>query len=229
MVETTWDLKTIMSLMGTIIAIALNLCPGYNFYQVYKKQAKIETIVQSVLLMNVLCSLLWTGYWWTQDVVIPIVSSGVGEILSVIYAVLYMFFICENLVQAVMYSLTIFNSVFVIFLISVKVGPIYCGPVATVVNIIQYAAPAQNILKVFRTGDYTLIPIVFVLIGFLCSGCWLSFGILQHDFNCIIPNVLGVAFSIINTFSWTYFYLKRPKDDKDKKEQFNQGTELEVQ
>ena len=72
--------------------------------------------------------------------------------------------------------------IFLLFYILTQIGPKYSGPIAMVINIIQYAAPAQNILQVFKTKDYTLIPISSVISGLGCSFCWLVFGILIYVF-----------------------------------------------
>ena len=44
--------------------------------------------------------------------------------------------------------------------------------------------------------------------GLLCSSCWLIFGIYGKDINIVIPNGLGVIFSIIQVITWVIFYNK---------------------
>lgn len=223
------DVKTIISLIGTVIGFILNLAPGLNFYNVYKKKNDIKTIVQSVLFFNVLCSLLWTAYWYPQNVFVPCFSAAVGEILSLIWASLYMVLNSTSNVQSLMYSLTIYNSVILLFYILVQIGPNISGPIATVVNILTYIAPAQNILEVCKKGDYNLIPIASVASGLACASCWLIFGILQHDWNCIIPNGLGTTFSTINLIMWCVFYCKSGIPDKEKFKRLNEEEETEMQ
>ena len=92
----------------------------------------------------------------------------------------------------------------------------YVGTIAMVVNIINYAAPGQNIIKVIKEGNYKLIPIVTTVFGAMCSVSWFTFGVLQKDWNCIIPNTLGMLFSAINIITWTVFYCKAGEEKKEK-------------
>ena len=75
----------------------------------------------------------------------------------------------------------------------------------------MYAAPAQNIFKVFQTKNQNLIPINISIIGFLCSSTWLTYGLLNFDINVVIPNVLGVAFTVFQVGIWIYFWKKSQK------------------
>ena len=90
----------------------------------------------------------------------------------------------------------------------------WVGLAAMVFNICMYAAPAQNILEVFKTKDQNLIPIHTSIVGFLCSFTWLSYGLLNFDINVVVPNVLGVIFTIFQIIVWIYFWKFSDKEDK---------------
>jgi hypothetical protein len=63
-------------------------------------------------------------------------------------------------------------------------------------------------MEVIKTGNYNLISVLSTTIGLLCSGCWFTFGLYTNDLKVIIPNVLGIIFSIINLSCWIYYYRK---------------------
>jgi hypothetical protein len=45
--------------------------------------------------------------------------------------------------------------------------------------------------------------------GLLCSTAWLIYGIYDSiNINIIIPNGLGVLFSVVQLICWIYFYKK---------------------
>ena len=44
--------------------------------------------------------------------------------------------------------------------------------------------------------------------GLLCSCAWFTFGVYKQDFPVIIPNGLGILFSIINITCWIIYYQK---------------------
>ena len=97
-----------------------------------------------------------------------------------------------------------------------------------IINIISYAAPGQNIIKVIRKGDYKLIPIVTTMAGLLCSMSWTLFGILQKDWNAIIPNSLGIFFSSVNILVWFIFYCKSKGNNSNEKSKalVEEGVEM---
>ena len=78
------------------------------------------------------------------------------------------------------------------------------GKSAMIFNICMYAAPAQNIVAVFKTKDPTLIPVHTSIIGFLCSSTWFIYGLLDFDINVLIPNVLGIIFTVFQIGVWIY-------------------------
>lgn len=59
----------------------------------------------------------------------------------------------------------------------------------------------------FRTKNYKLIPIVTTVIGLLNAIIWSLFGIFKGwDFFVIIPNAIGIVFTIFQASLWFYFY-----------------------
>ena len=44
----------------------------------------------------------------------------------------------------------------------------------------------------------------------------------------MIPNGIGLFFSIVNIFSWLYFYYNRKEDKKDEKAENKIGGEVEL-
>jgi hypothetical protein len=51
-----------------------------------------------------------------------------------------------------------------------------------------------------------LIPLPTTLIGFICSAVWFGYGLLLSDPAIIVPNGLGVLFSLVNLI--TIFILR---------------------
>ncbi len=88
-------------------------------------------------------------------------------------------------------------------------------------GVITSITPAQNVVTVFKKGQYQLIPIWTCIFGGLCAFAWLIFGICLKDIYNIIPNGLSLAIQIANISIYTYFYLNRNKnveieDDEEK-------------
>jgi len=47
-----------------------------------------------------------------------------------------------------------------------------------------------------------------VIIGLLCSSCWFIFGIYAGILQTVIPNGLGIIFSLFQILCWAIFYTK---------------------
>jgi solute carrier family 50 protein (sugar transporter) len=148
----------------------------------------------------------------------------IGTIVNLVYLIIFFWFRYKNYVLkvtsillALLVTFEIFFSLFYalnfddhkIDADSTKSNVI--GKAAMIFNIGMYAAPAQNIIKVFQTKDQNLIPIHTSIIGFLCSTTWLSYGLLNFDINVVIPNVLGVVFTVFQVVIWVIFWKKSQK------------------
>ena len=216
------DLPTIVSWIGTVIGIILNISPIVMFYSIIKGKNTINIVPESMLIFNILCSSLWACYWYLQvDKFVPFFSSAFGLALSEIFSLIYLFFLAEkNWKKYFLYAFLEINLVIEFNYVLIKIIGDYkmVGNIAVFVNILTYIAPGQNIIKVCKEKNYKLIPIASTLSGASCALSWLIFGILIKDIHTIIPNSLGLIFAAINSSIWAYFYCKRDKnDDEDEK------------
>ena len=223
------DLPTIVSWIGTVIGIILNISPIVMFYSIIKGKNKIEIVPESMLIFNILCSSLWACYWYLQvDKFVPFFSSAFGLALSEIFSLIYLFFLAEkDWKKYFLYAFLEINLVieFNYALLFIIKDYIIVGNIAMVVNIITYITPGQKIYQVIKTRNYNLIPISSTLSGSLCTLAWLIFGLLIWDIRTIIPNGLGLIFATINSGVWAYFYFTRNKDEDEKEEKMTPNEE----
>ena len=223
------DLPTIVSWIGTVIGIILNISPIVMFYSIIKGKNKIEIVPESMLIFNILCSSLWACYWYLQvDKFVPFFSSAFGLALSEIFSLIYLFFLAEkDWKKYFLYAFLEINLVleFNYALLFIIKDYIIVGNIAMVVNIITYITPGQKIYQVIKTRNYNLIPISSTLSGSLCTLAWLIFGLLIWDIRTIIPNGLGLIFATINSGVWAYFYFTRDKEQDEKEEKITPNEE----
>ena len=223
------DLPTIVSWIGTVIGIILNISPIVMFYSIIKGKNKIEIVPESMLIFNILCSSLWACYWYLQvDKFVPFFSSAFGLALSEIFSLIYLFFLAEkDWKKYFLYAFLEINLVleFNYALLFIIKDYIIVGNIAMVVNIITYITPGQKIYQVIKTRNYNLIPISSTLSGSLCTLAWLIFGLLIWDIRTIIPNGLGLIFATINSGVWAYFYFTRDKEKEEKEEKITPNEE----
>ena len=101
------------------------------------------------------------------------------------------------------------------------------GILLIAINTMQYVSPAQNLIKVIKEKNHKLIPIVSTILGALCSGGWLLFGLIVGDINSIISNGLGCLSSILTTLIWFIIFTKYGKKEKGDKEEEKELVEKE--
>ena len=83
---------------------------------------------------------------------------------------------------------------------------------------INVITPGQNIIKVIRTGNFTLIPIWTIFAQCACSSLWLVYGLTLGDIMMIVPNLLGTVLTGLQIAVYYFFYCKNhgiPPETKD--------------
>ena len=223
------DLQTVsfvMSIIGTVIGVVLNLAPAVLFYEVFKKTKKYKEIPETMLISNTLCALFWACYWYRYGATIALYSAVGNTIISMVWNTLYLYFPFEGKKVHYILSVIVLYDIILqlIYVFAIWIGNIeITGKLAMIVNIVQFAAPGQSILTVIKTGNYSLIPIVSTMVGVLVSFCWLCFGLIQQNWNCIIPNALGLLLSLAQIVVYYYFKIQGKKKGRNSKQQ---GEEL---
>ena len=221
------DLGDIFSTIGTILSFIMSFSPLPPIIKVFKKEEKIDIIPEGFLLFLILTRIVWGSVWIITGRKIALLNSVLGVFVCDVFVILY-FFLYFNRT----YLKTIVAS---IFLILIEFGICYIGIlwgdyltlsyIAMTFNVIMFISPGQKILRVIKEKNYKLIPIYSTVINILVSSVWLGFGICIKLISQIIPNALGLFFSILNTSLWIYFYIKRDK----KKEKSEKENEDEVE
>ena len=210
------------SLLGTCMGIGLALTPVAPFISIVKGKENVKIFPETLIFINIFCPHLWATYWVRQAIFIPFFSAIVGLTLGFVFSTIYLYFYLGKNTTKWLLALCVKFSIFFsfhYFLLYILPKYQYIGFAAMVAGIVTSIAPAQNVIKVFKQGNYKLIPIWTCVFGGLCSACWLVFGILLKDIYNIIPNVMALAIQICNTSIWAYFYFTRKEDKEEKDEE----------
>ena len=204
-----------VSLAGTCMGIGLGLTPIIPFINIIKGKESVKTFPESLILINIFCPHLWMTYWIRQAVFIPFFSAIFGLVLGLVFATIYIYFYLGKNTMKWILALCALYSIFLsfhYFLLYICPKYEYIGFTAMVAGIVTSMTPAQNVITVFKKGDYKLIPIWTCIFGGLCAACWLVFGIILKDIYNIIPNGLSLLIQLCNIAIWTYFYTTRKKE-----------------
>ena len=231
---------TIVSSIGTMISIGLNLSPILLFYRFFKKQAPIETIPETMFITGIFCCATNLAYGILQEDKILIISNGVCYGLQIFYGTTFIFIKNAKLIdKLLLYLIIAWDLSFEVLYIFANVLPFhtstdfaisFTGIFNIVIGTLNVITPGQNIIKVFRTSDFTLIPIVTIFFQCACSSLWFVYGLSKPDIYMIIPNLLGTVLTVIQISTYYYFYFKRhgiPPTRKEEGEDTDQQKNAE--
>ena len=225
------ELADFFSTTGTIISFALSFSPTLPFMKVFKGEEKIDILPEALLLFLILTRLVWGSVWILTGRKIALLNSVLGISVCDVFVSLYFYLYFKRS------CLKAFFSTIVLLIIEAAIlyGGVYWGNhvvlsyTAMVFNVFMFISPGQKIIRVIKEKNYKLIPIVSTICNILCSSAWLGYGICIKLITQIIPNAIGLFFSIVNTLAWIYFYLKRDKEkEKEEEEDKEKDGETEL-
>ena len=214
------DAATIFPILGTIFSVCLSFSPTVPFIQVFQRKENIEILPEGMLLCQLLNRLLWGSVWVLTKRLIPFINAATGILITTVFLILYIYLYFDRIyyktligfISLICFELTIFLGAVLFGNVSVV------SVIAMIFNVAMYIAPGQKIVRVIKEKNYKLIPIRSTIVSILCSGSWLFYGIAINLVPQIVPNALGLFFSIANTLAWIYFYINRI-EKKNKEEE----------
>ena len=229
-IESLVPIKGYVSLFSTVLNIFLNFSPIVIFINIVKGKEKYTNIPPLMLLFSFLNNAIWGGYWYRKNELSVFWCCFICVVIATIFSAWYLFYAGEkNCGKFIFYILCqiAFEAGIILLFFSHLIDLYIVGIILIVINTMQYVSPAQNLIKVIKEKNHKLIPIVSTILGALCSGGWLLFGLIVGDINSIISNGLGCLSSIITTFIWLWIYTKYGKMDKKEEEEFVERDEEE--
>ena len=221
-------MANIVTVLGTILAVGLNLSPIVLFYEYFKGIRELSSIPEMMFIVGVFCSTTNLAYGLLKNDMNLYLNSAICEIIQVIYSTLYLFFYAnKNFTKWFLYVFIAWNLTIEILYIFADVLKYHFGKDFALdftgwfnvgMTVLNAGAPGQKIIEVFKTENFMLIPIFTTIAQILCSGLWGFYGFADMDYKLIIPNLLGVVLCGIQIFAYFYFYVKRkgvpPKTEK---------------
>ena len=217
LIKLKMDPATYFPILGTIFSVCLSFSPTVPFIQVFKYKEKIDILPEGMLLCQLMNRLLWCSVWILTSRLIPFINAFVGIIITSVFLVLYLYLYYHRI------CFKTFTKGFLLLCFELLIvgGAVFSknekvvSTLAMIFNVAMYIAPGQKIIRVIKEKNYKLIPIRSTIVSILCSGSWLMYGIVINLFAQIVPNALGLFFSILNTLAWIYFYINRDRGKEE--------------
>ena len=207
------DIADIFSSLGTFTSFLLSFTPTFPFLKVLKKQEKIDILPEGLLLSLILTRIVWGSVWIITSRKIAMFNCISGIIICDIFVILY-FYLYFNRTYFKTFVASIILIIIEIVLISISVSwgnYNILSYIAMIFNTLMFVSPFQKILRVIKEKNYKLIPICTTIVNILCSISWLGYGVCISMVSQIIPNAIGLILSVVNAYTWIYYYANRNK------------------
>ena len=207
------DIADIFSSLGTFTSFLLSFSPTFPFLKVLKKQEKIDILPEGLLLSLILTRIVWGSVWIITSRKIAMFNCISGIIICDIFVILY-FYLYFNRTYFKTFFASIILIIIEIVLISISVSwgnYNILSYIAMIFNTLMFVSPFQKILRVIKEKNYKLIPICTTIVNILCSISWLGYGVCISMVSQIIPNAIGLILSVVNAYTWIYYYANRNK------------------
>ena len=203
--------------VGTGISTFFYIAPIVPFLKLIKGEISYKESPGILLICSFMNCILWGDYGLLLDRFLIYFANGIGGVITLIWIVIFIIhFVEKRFAMALLYNLILIVAIVGIAMLFFFIVPYeVTGKIAMVFNVLMYASPGEKMITVFRTGNYKLIPIWSTLGGIACSACWMIYGIYLVDWNQIIPNALGVIFSIIQIIVFLFYKLKNGNEVKE--------------
>ena len=217
LIKLKMDPATYFPVLGTIFSVCLSFSPTVPFIQVFQRKEKIEILPEGMLLCQLMNRLLWCSVWILTKRLIPFINAITGIFITTVFLILYLYLYYHRI------CIQTFTKSFLLLCFELLIvgGAVFyndekvVSTLAMIFNVAMYIAPGQKIIRVIKEKNYKLIPIRSTIVSILCSGSWMMYGITINLFAQILPNALGLFFSILNTMAWCYFYINRDRGKEE--------------
>lgn len=228
-------LKLTCGWIGATLSLFFFISPIVPIIKLCKKQIKVKEIPIVMFVCSVLNCTLWFSYGLFIEEHPVWVCNAIGALFTSFWIIIYFVFYVElQWLKAIIYNLLYCNFIgelyYIVHIIVGKEHNDIIGWIVMVINILMYASPGANIYNFYKTGNLELLPIYSVITSLVSSTFWLIYGITLVDFSIMVPNGLGVAFSIFQLVSWIYVRNREIKKKKklEAEQQDTEGVQLPV-
>jgi len=221
--ESFAHLTLAFGLLGNVVSFMVFLSPLPTFYKVYKKKST-EGFQSVPYVVGLFSAMLWIYYALLKgNAMLLITINFVGCFIQTFYICFFLFYAPK---KARIGSLKL-----IVLMIVAGFGFIVgltqlCAHGATRVMIVGwiclvfalcvFVAPLGVVRQVIKTKSVEYMPILLSVALTLNAVTWFFYGLLLHDYNIAIPNVLGFTFGVVQMV--LYFVYKNKKPICDEKE-----------
>ena len=243
---------TILQIIGNFFALIFFVSPLFQMVKLklYSEHQDIKNIPLFLILTIIFNCLFWLLNAFSSNDLnswIPLLVSNIGGLIINIALLFFYLFILlkKNVKKFLGFGFFVINLIVEITYLTFRYIIIadpgnnetfhLIGFVATIINILMYSSPVQNIKMIMKEGKYEALPIYTLVVGFFVTLTFFIQGIVSFTIaddhikkrnasETMISN--GISFFLLACLAgvYSYFYFKPAAPQKVSEIDINKGN-----
>lgn len=219
--ESFAHLTLAFGLIGNVVSFMVFLSPLPTFYKVYKKKST-EGFQSVPYVVGLFSAMLWIYYALLKaNALLLITINSVGCFIETLYICFFLFYApkkarIESVKLIVLMIVVGFGLIVGLtqFFATGATRVAIVGWICLVFALCVFVAPLGVVRQVIKTKSVEYMPILLSAALTLNAITWFFYGLLLHDFNIAIPNVLGFTFGVLQMILYFVYKNKKPVSDE---------------
>ena len=220
------DISVFFGWIAVAISVFLYCSLIPKFCQLCKHRINYNDTPNLTVLGNYINCLNWLFYGYLIKNIHILACFLSGSIISIICVVIYLYFLAKvKLSKAFLYaSILLLISFLLYVLLILIIGNVdVVGWICVTFSLLPFVNPILTIAKVVKYRNYKFIPINLVIARLMGAVCWIIYGFMIIDIYIVLPNFIGLVFSLILMFIWNIFKKRKPISDDVTNTSINKG------
>ena len=249
--EEEGNLTNIISIIGEILSITVNLSPGILFYEFKNGKRELNDIPQLMFWSNLINSAINLSLSILLTDIKMKISNIICTLITLIYVAMFLWYYTNDSLKFFIYLFITYNLTFeliygttrIFYDLNITIDDTIkyiIGIIQSVFGIINTIVPGHKICQVFIRGYYKVIPIFTTISQFLGSLFWTFYGFYGYHIigkeeliMVFITNSIGLLATLFQIIVYFYYYSKNKdkvfnediKDNDDKLIQKKESNE----
>ncbi|KAK9266529.1 hypothetical protein L1049_021541 [Liquidambar formosana] len=208
--------RTVVGILGNIIALFLFLSPTPTFVRIWKK-GSVEQYSPVPYLATFINCMVWVLYGLPMvrpHSTLVVTINGTGVVIELVFLTLFVIYSTDRRqrlkVIAIALAEVIFIGTFAVFALTLTHShehrTMIVGFLCIAFNIMMYASPLSVMKMVIKTKSVEYMPFFLSLAAFANGVCWVAYALIQFDPFIAIPNGLGALFGLAQLILYATYY-----------------------
>ncbi|KAJ0527728.1 putative SWEET sugar transporter [Helianthus annuus] len=208
-------LRTLVGILGNIIALILFLSPLPTFMKIVKAKS-VQAYRPDPYVATILNCGMWMFYSLPivhPDSLLVFTINCAGFTIEIVFITIFLTYSTwggrKKIIIVLVMEALFAAAVVVVTLMCFHTyasRSLVVGMVCVFFNILMYAAPLTVMKMVIKTKSVKFMPLSLSVATFASSIVWSAYALLQFDPFILVPNALGTLFAIVQLILYATYY-----------------------